>query len=256
MLRRDRQIKMQVFQLVDACLFALSFWVAYWLRSDPRMIYHFGLRPFGHDPQLSFDKLVWIYPVLVFVSPLVLEGQGFYSRSLLSSRQAKYWQLMKSCCIMVLVLVIAMFFSKDLQSVARWIPLWFGAISFFLVVLREEIITFASRTKMAGSRGSRHFVLIGNNEETARMRDEITGRPEESIKIVASLSLNETTISKLVELLHEYSVNGVILSAKHAYFEHVEQAIRACELEGVEAWLVADFFKTQISRTSFDDFYG
>jgi exopolysaccharide biosynthesis polyprenyl glycosylphosphotransferase len=36
----------------------------------------------------------------------------------------------------------------------------------------------------------------------------------------------------------------------------VEAAIRACELEGVEAWLVADFFKTQISRTSFDDFYG
>ena len=27
-------------------------------------------------------------------------------------------------------------------------------------------------------------------------------------------------------------------------------------VEGVEAWLVADFFKTQISRTSFDDFYG
>ncbi len=27
-------------------------------------------------------------------------------------------------------------------------------------------------------------------------------------------------------------------------------------MEGVEAWLIADFFKTQISRTSFDDFYG
>src|SRR6185369_9998512 len=60
----------------------------------------------------------------------------------------------------------------------------------------------------------------------------------------------------LVETLHEHSVNGVILSAKHAYFEQLEAAIRACEVEGVEAWLVADFFKTQISRTSFDDFYG
>src|SRR6185437_5163894 len=71
-----------------------------------------------------------------------------------------------------------------------------------------------------------------------------------------TLNLNETTITQLVELLHEHSVNGVILSGKHAYFEQVEQAIRACELEGVEAWLIADFFKTQISRTSFDDFYG
>ena len=257
MLRRNRQIKMQVFQLVDACLFALSFWLAYQLRSDPRMIYHFGLRPFGHDPQLSLEKIVWIYPVLVFISPLVLEGQGFYSRSILSSRRAKYWQLIKSCFIMIIALVIAMFFSKALQSaVARWVPLWFGAISFFFVVLREEIVTFVSNSKMTGSQSRRHFVLIGNNEETARIREEIKRRPDENIEVVATLNLNETTITQLVELLHEHSVNGVILSAKHAYFEHVEQAIRACELEGVEAWLVADFFKTQISRTSFDDFYG
>jgi lipopolysaccharide/colanic/teichoic acid biosynthesis glycosyltransferase len=57
-------------------------------------------------------------------------------------------------------------------------------------------------------------------------------------------------------MLHEHSVNGVILSARHAYFEQVEAALQACEMEGVEAWLVADFFRTQISRTSFDDFYG
>jgi exopolysaccharide biosynthesis polyprenyl glycosylphosphotransferase len=36
----------------------------------------------------------------------------------------------------------------------------------------------------------------------------------------------------------------------------VEKAIQACELEGVEAWLIADFFKTNISRTMFDDLAG
>jgi len=57
-------------------------------------------------------------------------------------------------------------------------------------------------------------------------------------------------------MLHEYSVNGVILSARHSSFEQVEAIIRACELEGVEAWLITDFFKTQISHTSLDEFYG
>jgi exopolysaccharide biosynthesis polyprenyl glycosylphosphotransferase len=51
-------------------------------------------------------------------------------------------------------------------------------------------------------------------------------------------------------------VNGVILGARHSYFEQVEAVIRACELEGVEAWLIADFFQTQISRPMFDDFSG
>jgi exopolysaccharide biosynthesis polyprenyl glycosylphosphotransferase len=257
MLRRDRQVKVQIFQLVDACIFAFSFWLAFRLRSDPRIIFHFNLDPFRADSQAALEKLVWIYPVLVFVSPLVMEAQGFYSRSILSSRRIKYWQLFRSCFLMVLVLVLALFLSRILVSVvARWIPLWFGAISFFLVVLREEILQFVSARRMTGQQNRRHFVLIGNAEETDRMRKEIRVRPEENIEIVAALNLNETTIPKLLELLHEYSVNGVILSAKHAYFEHVEQAIRACELEGVEAWLIADFFKTQISRTIFDDFYG
>jgi len=158
--------------------------------------------------------------------------------------------------LMVLVLVLALFLSRVAFMIARWIPLWFGAISFFLVVMREEILQLLARGRMNGRQSRRHFVLIGDSEETARMRTEIKARPEENIEIVAALTLNETTIPQLLELLHERSVNGVILSAKHAYFEHVEQAIRACELEGVEAWLIADFFKTQISRTIFDDFYG
>src|ERR1041385_4360810 len=37
MLRRDRQIRMQIHQLMDACLFALGFWLAYVLRSNPNV---------------------------------------------------------------------------------------------------------------------------------------------------------------------------------------------------------------------------
>jgi exopolysaccharide biosynthesis polyprenyl glycosylphosphotransferase len=46
------------------------------------------------------------------------------------------------------------------------------------------------------------------------------------------------------------------LSGKHTYLGQIEKAIQACELEGVEVWLLADFFKTQISRTTVDEFYG
>ncbi len=53
-----------------------------------------------------------------------------------------------------------------------------------------------------------------------------------------------------------HSVNGVILNARHTFFEQVESVIKTCELEGVEVWLIADFFATQISRTSFDELLG
>lgn len=249
-------MRMQVYQLVDACLFALSFWLAYRLREDVRVIYHFGLKPFGAST-VSFEKLVWIYPVLVFVSPLVLEAQGFYAQPIVSSRFSKYWQLLKGCGVMVLGLILALFFSKMLvESVARWIPIWFGAISFCLVAGREELAGFLFRSRLAHSHVKRRFMLIGSSDETERMKLEIENHPEENIEIAAVVDLDRTTISQLAQLLHEFSINGVIVSAKHTYFEQVEAAIHACELEGVEAWLVADFFKIQLSRTSFDDFYG
>jgi exopolysaccharide biosynthesis polyprenyl glycosylphosphotransferase len=59
-----------------------------------------------------------------------------------------------------------------------------------------------------------------------------------------------------VELLHEHSANGIVLSAKHVYFGQIEKLIQACEIEGVEVWLMADFFKTRISQTTLDEFYG
>jgi len=256
MLRRDRQIKTQVYQLMDACLFALSFWLAYRLRADVRVIYHFGLHPLSNNP-VPVEKLAWLFPVLMIFSPLVLEARGFYSRPMLSSRRVKYLQLAKGCLMVALGLIVALYFSKMLVfTVARWIPLWFGVISFCMIVTREEVMNAIFRRNMKQANAKRHFVLVGTGDETRRMRQEIKERPEENIEIIAELSLSETTIDQLVQLLHERSVNGVILSAKHTYFEQVEQAVRACELEGVEAWLLADFFKTQISRTSFDDFYG
>jgi exopolysaccharide biosynthesis polyprenyl glycosylphosphotransferase len=76
------------------------------------------------------------------------------------------------------------------------------------------------------------------------------------LEIVAELDLNQISIEQMVKLMHELSPSGVIINAKHTFFGQIEKAIQACELEGVEAWLVADFFRTQIARTSFDDFYG
>jgi len=45
------------------------------------------------------------------------------------------------------------------------------------------------------------------------------------------LDLSEEPVEKLVELLHVHSVSGVILSAKHAYFEQVEAGD-----SGVPSW--------------------
>jgi exopolysaccharide biosynthesis polyprenyl glycosylphosphotransferase len=76
------------------------------------------------------------------------------------------------------------------------------------------------------------------------------------LEIVGDFDLNETSIEDLISFLHEHSINTVAIAARHTHFGKVEKAIHACEVEGVEAWLMADFFQTQISHTRLDDIYG
>ena len=40
--------------------------------------------------------------------------------------------------------------------------------------------------------------------------------------------------------------------ARHTEFEKVAQAVEACELQGVEAWISASFIRTQVARPVFD----
>jgi exopolysaccharide biosynthesis polyprenyl glycosylphosphotransferase len=251
MLRRDRQIRMQIHQLMDACLFAASFWLAYELRANPDVVDLFDLREWN----TPFDAYVGLYLILIPAAPLLLEGQGFYARSPFCPRSTTAWMLFKGCFFTTLGLVLTMYLFK-IPPVARGVVVWFGFISFGLVFLKEEVMRRAARTQLAQAQYRRRIILVGTSDETTRMEAELKAKSEQEVEILARLDLNEAPVQRLVEMLHEYAVNSVVLSARHAYLEQVEAAIRACEQEGVEAWLVADFFKTQISQTSFDDFYG
>ena len=189
--------------------------------------------------------------MLIPASPLVLESQGFYDHPPLCSRRAILWPLFKGCVLITVGLMLTVYVFH--LVVARGIFILFGCIGFCMVYLKEELIRLLLKSKLAQLQYKRRFILVGTEREIARMRKELKEQTDQSVEIVADLNLLETPVQQIVSMLHHYSVYGVILSAKHTYFEQVEYVIRACELEGVEVWLIADFFATQISRTSFDE---
>ena len=242
-------MRMQIHQLMDAFIFAVSFWLAYEFRASETVQEVF------HWPKIApFEMFFWHYLVLIPVSPLVLEAQGFYDRPIISPRRHTLLSLFKGCLYISIGLTIALFFSKLI--IARFVPIAFGLIAFSLVYLKEELMRFAAKSRIGQAQHRRRFLLIGTPEETARMKKEVAERPESGVEIFAELDLNNTQLHNLVNLLHDHSINGVILSTRHTNFDRAEAVVNACEIEGVEAWLVADFFKTHISSTTLDDFYG
>jgi exopolysaccharide biosynthesis polyprenyl glycosylphosphotransferase len=249
MLRRNRQIKMQIQQMLDACLFGVSFLLAWAIRSNSDIVQALGL------PAISWTQTYfWLYLVLILAGPLVLETQGYYDRALLSTRRAALWPLFRGCLLTTIGLVVILFFFR--MDFPRGVAVLFGFVSLGLILLKEEILRLALSSKFARTQFQRRFILVGTEEETARMHDELKSVFEDDLVILSEFNLNDKSVDELTRLLHEHSVNGVIINARHNYFEKVESAIRTCELEGVEVWLVADFFHTQISHTSFDEFHG
>lgn len=238
--------------MMDACIFGLSFWLAYATRANPVIIEMFDL-----DPVSPFHDFAWLLLLVIPAAPFVLEAQGFYSRPVFCPRRTTLWQLSKACVLVALGLVLALFLMRSAETLARGVIVWFAVVSLGLMFAKEELFRYYVENRSAHSPNKRRLLLVATANELVRMRAELAKHSRESgVEIAGELNLNEVSVEYLAELLHEHSVNGVILNAKHTYFEQMEAAIRACEREGVEAWLIADFVKTEVSRTRFDDFFG
>ncbi|MEW6302363.1 MAG: sugar transferase [Verrucomicrobiota bacterium] len=249
MLRRQRQIRTQVQEVLDVLLVGLAFWLAHWFRAQfPNEFFP------NADAIESFATYAWLYLILVPFTPLLLDAQGFYNRPLLASRRQTAWQLFKACVFGVIGVILVMFLLRI--QLSRGVIILFGGASFLLVYGKEELIRIWSATDLGRDQWKKRVILVGSDEDTARLRREVEQSGHHGIEIVATLNLNVMPVEGLAELLHEHSANGVILSAKHTFFGQVEKAIQLCELEGVEVWLLADFFKTEISQTTLDDFLG
>jgi exopolysaccharide biosynthesis polyprenyl glycosylphosphotransferase len=251
MLQRDRQIRTQIHQLADAGLFAISFWLAFYLRSRPPVADWFPNSAVSLD---DFAPVMRFLFALVPAAPLVLESQGFYKRNVISSRATVFWPLAKSCVLVTLGLLLLLFLFR--VTVPRGVMILFGVVSFALVWTKEEILRSALRSRMMKAQYRRRIILAGVPAETARLRRDIAAAHGDGTEVVAEFNLAEAPVRQLIELLHEHSVSGVLVGARHTSFERVENVVKVCEIEGVEAWLVADFFATQIAHASFDEMFG
>ncbi len=247
MLRRKQQFRAQVHQWKDAFLFCLALWLSHLLWSP----WH---PSFFHREIEPFYEFVWLFLVIVPGAPLILEAAQFYNRPLHGSRRDTYYKLAKGCFLVTLGLVVVMFVFKI--QLARMVIGLYGWVSFVVVAIGEEVARAVYRTRYGQSQIKRRFVLVGTPEDLEQLDADLRLEDLDGVEIVSRVDLHRGGVNELVRQLHEKTPNGVVLAGKHTYFGEIEAAIQACELEGVEVWILADFFQTQISQTNLDELQG
>ena len=255
MLRNQRQIENNVSKFIDGLFFALSLWLAHGLRG------FLNVDLFGAESEIasfwgepSGRPYIWISLLLLFTAPITLNTQGFYSQSYWTSRKQVFWLITKATMIVTLGIILGIFALKI--QLTRSVIILFAIICIMLMLIKEEIWQFIQNKRMGRPDSQKRLILLGSESETREMLERIGDGKNKNYRVMMEFNINRDPINELVQNLHKHSANVVLINAGHTKFDLIEKVINACELEGVEVWLAADFFNTQIARTTVDDFQG
>jgi exopolysaccharide biosynthesis polyprenyl glycosylphosphotransferase len=256
---KHRELIIQFGQITDALLIALVFWLAHRFREQLAFWFPGGLSVgwFHLDIPLiaPFRYYKWLYLVILPLYPILLDVNGFYTRSHLMRRRDTLWILIKSVLICALCVIAVMYFFQR-NVISRGVVMLFAALSVVALYVKDALFHAYVRASARSQKFSRPVLLVGPADRNDEFERVLTENPEWNLHVVARLDPDGGKLDRLAELLHYEPISCVIFNVGRTYFSEVEKAILICEIEGVEVWLVADFVKTSIARASVDDFMG
>ena len=241
---RKQEFNLQLFQIIDALLLAFAFWGAYVLRQLGQ--YWFGMIPIG-----SFSESEWMVFIIMPFGPILLELQGFYAHPLQKSLGASLGQMV-SAAIWIALLVAGCVIFFRLQVPSRAVLPLFALLAVILLLLRERATIAFYRNRARNGTNREQVLLAGSLKDIKALRQTLNSVQLIEMDIVGEIDIERQPTSELIDALHRHSVNRVIFTGGRANMIQLQQAIGACEVEGVEAWLVANFIKTAIAKPTFD----
>lgn len=234
-------------QFLDGMLLLLTFWGSYALR-------YYGKEWFGWDKPIGdFSNFVWMIPVIIPVGPIALEMQGFYTSPYQKTVGKSLGQMARAAIWLVVVLGLCVIFFK-LQVPSRAAVLMFAASAAVALTIRERLTIISYRNKLRHGRYRENVMLAGLPPDMVQFRESLTPDQALEMDVVVEFNIGTEPVSALIEALHTHSISRVIFAGAHSHMDRLQEAITACETEGVEAWMEANFIKTSIARPSFDTF--
>lgn len=243
---RRQEINLQLNQLADAGLLVLALWLAHYLRYRATLYLDIYAIP-------PFRQFLWLIVLIMPFGPLLLETQGYYRGLLQKNTGYALTEIFRAgLWLAVLIAGCVIFFRLEVPS--RAVFLGFGLIGAILLLLKRSFIV---RNLKGGSKEGKFrekILLVGVPLDMRQMLERFTPEQLAQIEIVDQIDIEKQPISDLVESLHRHSVGRVLCAGGHVHMNRIEEAIMACEAEGVEAWLLANFIRTSIARPAFDLF--
>jgi exopolysaccharide biosynthesis polyprenyl glycosylphosphotransferase len=258
---------------IDAGLTILAYWFAffvYWLLYQAS----FTFEPFGYHILPVYQQFATTFGrysyLLIFIGPLfplIYETNGLYSSMGFRRRREIAVIILRSIVVGLMAIMVVMVFFN--YGISRPMLIGFGAISFVLVYIKELfILEYIEMTRKSG-RNFRYVIIVGIGEIARKAivlaRDnpkwgfKITGcvvppymKDEKEVNGYPVLGIYE----HMAQVLKANPTDLVLFAVDKRYIAEAEEAIYACETQGVETWMIPDYFDIKIARVNFDKFFN
>ncbi|MDZ4405397.1 MAG: sugar transferase [Prosthecobacter sp.] len=246
MLGRKQEINLQLTELFDSALLAFCLWFGHFLRSELVPVF---MPDVAVIPPL--EKFYWVIAVVAPFMPIVLEARGFYSNISNKTLGRSVRQLAEALAVIGMCIAFCMvFFKWSIES--RAVVIFSVSLGALSLLLREAWQRDMLRQQMISGRGRERVIIAGAQTDLDAFLMNMSAEQRAEIEVVGQIDITQRPVVELVAALHEHSISRVLFAAQHVHFSKIEEAVQACETEGVEAWIAADFFQTAIARPTFD----
>lgn len=186
-IRRNSNTKLRAVRIglvaADALMIALSFWIAYQVRFDPRLQI---FDPTGAKESSFYSSTVFIMiPILL----IVFIAFRMYDPSTLFGGYQEYTNGFNACTIGIMTLILASYLDPGLQIARGWILITWLSLAFLIFL---ERFTVRRVVYMLRARG--HFMapayIVGANSEGIAIAEQLISSPMAGVNIIGFLDDN------------------------------------------------------------------
>jgi len=125
-----------------------------------------------------------------------------------------------------------------------------------LVLLREWGLQAYYRHVATHDEAKIQVILAGAPGAISEWEDELGRADRDRMHVVQRFNLRDHDELELDTLLANHPAERVVFLVRDIAFDKVTKAVETAELQGVEAWIAADFVRARIAKPTFDTFNG
>ena len=254
---RKEALSVQALQFVDATLVYVAFVISAAMRDDLlRILMKWKIWKRGENPvEIGLSEMMPLLFVIIPLTPIALEAFGFYRHPLRKRLRDSLIQMFKSLIIVGVVVGALVVFFK-LGDTPR---LTLGAavpIAVCLVLMRERLVRSFVLHSVRVEDAKEAVIYVGSQESIKEFEATLAPDVLTEYKVVAHYQPSEGNSEEFTNLIKHESVARVIFAPRQTEFGKLAELVEICELQGVEAWISADFIQTQVARPDFDSMGG